>query len=882
MPDLHRIVGVLIVLASIAHSIAHVITYIVQSPWRPGFGEATYLFVTGVVLLFLIIIIRIAARSAVYHSNYEVFFRVHVGGAVLAYGLLIIHGMHRGSLNSWKWVIGPVVIYVLDVIFRSLKQKRSFLLVSKHAAAFQGPDVLKIRLPRVFHFEAGQYAELKVPLISHWQWHPFTIASAPHEPEMVFYIKAVGDWTISLYQLFGERINGENREDIEVHIRGPYGAPAQHVGQFERVILVGGGVGATPFCSIVKDTHNWITNWTPRRQRQRNEEPRQTSPDRRGMASVPGGAVQTTQGSRSAMYDSRDYRRPVPLYSADRVEQRRQRDNVHESGSSSSHIFTTNVYSENFESLGVLEDITIPAPVFRDRPNTRENRKTLGDRSRNYHLPRGSPRNRASSSYTARDYLRNDDLSSASGNQSNIEFVETSFLEELEESEVDIIAHDGADDVMTSGLSNARVHPNFLRRSTRPVNADGMGSYYENSMGTFHRSLDYMTALHSLYDEPSTNHALYRRSLDLMVAMSFGSANLVRNMQRRKALVEMRRSVDRLPTTIGAEDLSLFHSNRVMFLLFMKSVTMNMILLWVLLVRYVVFGIAYIFGFIYILHEGIALYESQPLNAIDFALIVIITFLIAIPACIEAMELGLESTQGFDFFVVLPLVLVDAVVGGLSLAQAGENIPLFSLFRISIGWSLLSILILVRLFRVIGERVALAQNLAVDPYTTKEVDFYWTAPTPDDDRWLVKELRPYANVDAVRLHRYLTRCHKIDNQGNRTLLRNARFLYTNCGRPDWEEIVNEMADQCPNNSTIGVFFCGPRAMGEQVQQACMSAMRNSIVRGLHAGSDNMRELEEVFGDAIPVNQYTGELPRPEGRRKGGCNVKIVFKRETFS
>ncbi|CAN8068924.1 unnamed protein product [Agarophyton chilense] len=883
MPDLHRIVGILIVAAGIVHSIAHTVTFTVRNPWRPGFGEATYMFVTGIILLFLIIIIRIAARSAVYHTNYEVFFRVHVGGAVLAYAILIAHGLHHGSLSTWKWVIGPVAIYVLDVTFRHVKQKRSFLLVSKHSAAFQGPDVLKIRLPRVFHFEAGQYAELKVPLVSRLQWHPFTIASAPHEPEMVFYIKAVGDWTISLYQLFGERINGENVEDIEVHLRGPYGAPAQHVGQFERVVLVGGGVGATPFCSVVKDTHYWISNWTPRTQRGRDEEHRNRYPGNMGSVTISESAVQAMQSSNNEIHTSSRNRRAMPFYSADRVEERRPRVNG-ESGSSSSHVFTTNVYSEHFESLGVLEDIRIPNRVLRDRTGTRGSIQTIGGRRGTYQHPLEPPRptkNRASSSYTARDYLQGDDISAASGTQSNVEVVETSLLPEPDDSEVEVIEHDEFADPQTNGLLNTKGQSTFFRRSTRPVNVDGMGSYYENSMGTFVRSVDYMSALHSAYDEPSTNNAVYRRSLDLMVAMNFGSATLVRNMQRRKALVEMRRSVGGLPT-VDAEDLSLFHSHRVMFLLFMKSVTINMILLWILLVRYFLFAIGLIFGLVDILHDGIFLYENLSLNVIDFVLTILILSLVAIPAFIEAMEVGVDSSQGFDFFIVLPLVLLDVIEGILTFLRTGEDVPLFTFFRVTVEWSLLTIVLLIRLFRVIGERISLAQNLKADHYTTKEVDFYWTAPTPEDDRWLVKELKPYANIDAVRLHRHLTRCKKIGDHGQQTFLRNAKSLHTNCGRPDWEEIMNEMAIRCPNNSTVGVFFCGPRAMGEQVQQACMSAMRNSIVRGLHAGVENMRELEEVFGEAIPANAYTGEFHRPGGKEEVGCNIKIVFKRETFS
>eukprot|EP00168_Porphyra_purpurea_P000134 TRINITY_DN10176_c0_g1_i1.p2 TRINITY_DN10176_c0_g1~~TRINITY_DN10176_c0_g1_i1.p2 ORF type:complete len:155 (+),score=30.32 TRINITY_DN10176_c0_g1_i1:104-568(+) len=67
-----------------------------------------------------------------------------------------------------------------------------------------GDCILCLRFPRAFDYVAGQYAELCVPAISRIEWHPFTIASAPHESEMVFYIKRNGDWTAALYELFAE------------------------------------------------------------------------------------------------------------------------------------------------------------------------------------------------------------------------------------------------------------------------------------------------------------------------------------------------------------------------------------------------------------------------------------------------------------------------------------------------------------------------------------------------------------------------------------------------------------------------------------------------------------------------------------------------------
>lgn len=39
-------------------------------------------------------------------------------------------------------------------------------------------------------------------------------------------------------------------------IKGPYGAPAQNYKKYDILLLVGLGIGATPFISIIKDILN--------------------------------------------------------------------------------------------------------------------------------------------------------------------------------------------------------------------------------------------------------------------------------------------------------------------------------------------------------------------------------------------------------------------------------------------------------------------------------------------------------------------------------------------------------------------------------------------------------------------------------------------------
>ena len=156
-----------------------------------------------------------------------------------------------------------MMIYGADRLLRKFKERKgTFNLYNDTCQVeFQKGNILRISVPKPFSFRAGQYAELKIPALSKVQWHPFTIASAPHEPEMVFFVKALGDWTRRLHELvkYSSSVRPSPSESIlEARIRGPYGSCSEHVGQHDQIVLIGGGVGSTPFCSISKDAFHRI------------------------------------------------------------------------------------------------------------------------------------------------------------------------------------------------------------------------------------------------------------------------------------------------------------------------------------------------------------------------------------------------------------------------------------------------------------------------------------------------------------------------------------------------------------------------------------------------------------------------------------------------
>lgn len=122
-------------------------------------------------------------------------------------------------------------------------------------------------------YVAGQWLFLQVPEISAFQWHPFTISSAPDDPYLSIHVRQVGDFTRALGERLGatpsltasltEKGKSDDFVDITqvrsstglplVRIDGPYGAPAQDVFSCDVAILIGAGIGVTPFSSILKN-----------------------------------------------------------------------------------------------------------------------------------------------------------------------------------------------------------------------------------------------------------------------------------------------------------------------------------------------------------------------------------------------------------------------------------------------------------------------------------------------------------------------------------------------------------------------------------------------------------------------------------------------------
>jgi NADPH oxidase len=112
--------------------------------------------------------------------------------------------------------------------------------------------------------KAGQYIFLNCPEVSLYQWHPFTLTSAPEEDYLSVHIRVVGDFTTEFAKSLGcdtssskPKALGESGEEVNrllprVLLDGPFGSASEDVFKFEVAVLVGAGIGVTPFASVLK------------------------------------------------------------------------------------------------------------------------------------------------------------------------------------------------------------------------------------------------------------------------------------------------------------------------------------------------------------------------------------------------------------------------------------------------------------------------------------------------------------------------------------------------------------------------------------------------------------------------------------------------------
>uniref|UniRef100_A0ABM5FY60 NADPH oxidase 2 n=1 Tax=Pogona vitticeps TaxID=103695 RepID=A0ABM5FY60_9SAUR len=244
---------------------------------------------TGVIITLCLILIITSSTKTIRRSYFEVFWFTHHLFVIFFIGLAIhgagqiVRGQTRASLDvhrphicaenytewgklpscpipqfsgnppmTWKWIIGPMILYVFERLVRFWRSMQKVVITKVVTHPFQTYELQMKK--KGFKMEVGQYIFVKCPAVSMLEWHPFTLTSAPEEDYFSIHIRVVGDWTEGLYQVCG--CDKQEFQDAwklpKIAVDGPFGTASEDVFSYETVMLVGAGIGVTPFASVLK------------------------------------------------------------------------------------------------------------------------------------------------------------------------------------------------------------------------------------------------------------------------------------------------------------------------------------------------------------------------------------------------------------------------------------------------------------------------------------------------------------------------------------------------------------------------------------------------------------------------------------------------------
>ncbi|XP_011783924.1 PREDICTED: dual oxidase 1 isoform X1 [Colobus angolensis palliatus] len=274
--DFHRLIASTAIVLTVLHSVGHVVNvYLfsisplsVLSCLFPGlfhddgseFPQKYYWWffqtvpgLTGVVLLLVLAIMYVFASHHFRRRSFRGFWLTH-HLYILLYVLLIIHGSFALiQLPRFHiFFLVPAIIYGGDKLV-SLSRKKVEISVVKAELLPSGVTHLRFQRPQGFEYKSGQWVRIACLALGTTEYHPFTLTSAPHEDTLSLHIRAAGPWTTRLREIYSAPTGDRCARYPKLYLDGPFGEGHQEWHKFEVSVLVGGGIGVTPFASILKD-----------------------------------------------------------------------------------------------------------------------------------------------------------------------------------------------------------------------------------------------------------------------------------------------------------------------------------------------------------------------------------------------------------------------------------------------------------------------------------------------------------------------------------------------------------------------------------------------------------------------------------------------------
>ncbi|HEY3255851.1 MAG TPA: NADPH oxidase family protein, partial [Polyangiaceae bacterium] len=174
-------------------------------------------------------------------GRFELFYFAHFA-YVAWFGLALLHGP-----RFYKYALLPLVAFAFELLLRERRRVHASRVLSLSGLS-SGVTRLEVERPPGFEPRPGDYAFLRIPRLARREWHPFTISGSSDEA-LCFHVRSEGNWTKALRRMADER---DALEEMSVHLDGPFGTPSRSIFGARYAVLVGAGIGVTPFASVLE------------------------------------------------------------------------------------------------------------------------------------------------------------------------------------------------------------------------------------------------------------------------------------------------------------------------------------------------------------------------------------------------------------------------------------------------------------------------------------------------------------------------------------------------------------------------------------------------------------------------------------------------------
>ncbi|KAK1768807.1 ferric reductase like transmembrane component-domain-containing protein [Phialemonium atrogriseum] len=262
---IHRWAGYLCLFLSLVHAIP----FYIQPVWEDGGMEvfqtlfppgSGIIYGSGIACLVPLVWLCVASLPIIRRKAYEVFVVLHWPVGLLYVGVLFWHT--KNFLMSWTYLYATVAILVFCYLLRVFKLnwirpwRMSFMVGDEAAINIMTENAIKITIPTQMRWQPGQYVYLRMPGISFFENHPFTISSLCSEDFPSEYGEQYRDCVL-VFRPYG----GFTRKVLETAIEkgpyhtyrafldGPYGGMRRDLAAFDTCILIAGGSGVTSLMS---------------------------------------------------------------------------------------------------------------------------------------------------------------------------------------------------------------------------------------------------------------------------------------------------------------------------------------------------------------------------------------------------------------------------------------------------------------------------------------------------------------------------------------------------------------------------------------------------------------------------------------------------------